>query len=292
MPFGGAYAAVVLTFRFAAAESVPSSDRATAISLVMAGGVLAGVLGPQIVVHTMQVLPRHTFAATYLASAAVALLSAGVLTGVVIPVQDATPAASSVKRDSSSLWSANTVTAILCGAVSYTVMNFLMTSAPLAMEHCGLPLAAASLGIQWHVVAMYAPGFITGPLIKRFGAAKVVLVGCCVTGMALATGMSGLATEYFWASLILLGIGWNFSFIGASSMLVESRSSADRVRTQAINDFIVFGCVMLGSLLSGGVLARYGWQRVCLLAFVPIGAATLSLGLMTRLPSRTVANSR
>jgi MFS family permease len=291
MPFGGAYAAVVLTFRFAAAESVAVEHRATALSLVMAGGVAGGLLGPQIVVHTMMALPSHAFAATYIASAMVAVLSAAILAGVAVPAPEPRQPgpARRVESTSSTRPDTRTVMAVLCGAVSYTIMNFLMTSAPLAMEHCGLSLVSASLGIQWHVVAMYAPGFVTGMLIARFSAARVVLAGFVVTGTALIVGVSGLAVGYFWTSLVLLGIGWNFSFVGASAMLVESQTSTDKVRMQAINDFVVLGCVMAGSLLSGGVLARYGWQLICLLALVPVATAALSLVAMSRVPRRTLS---
>jgi MFS family permease len=276
MPFGGAYAAVVLTFRFAAAESVPPPQRARALSLVMAGGAMAGVVGPQLLIHTRDTLPQHVFAATYLASAVVALLSALVLAGVALPpltMATRERAAGSLLR---ALRRPGIALAVTCAAVSYMLMNFLMTSAPLAMRFCGLPADAASLGLQWHVIAMYAPGLLTGRLIARFGAPRVVVAGLLLTAAALAAGVSGLGVAHFQWLLALLGVGWNFGFTGASSMLLEAGQvgeSAMQSRIQSVNDFIVFGSVTIASMLSGGLLQRYGWQQVCAMALGPVAIA-------------------
>ncbi|WP_394781459.1 MFS transporter [Undibacterium sp.] len=290
MPFGGAYAAIVLTFRFAATESVPPESRAHALSFVMAAGVLAGVVGPQLVIHTMDNIPLHQFAATYIASGIVAFISAAVLYGVSLPK----PAAKMSETGGNLLAAIRhpqVILAIACGAVSYTLMNFLMTSAPLAMKRCGLPLNSASLGLQWHVIAMYGPGFFTGKLISKFGAPKVVMLGFLLTTAAVTVGMSGLSLTHFWASLVLLGAGWNLGFIGASSMLVDVKAPVEKTRLQALNDFIIFGCVMVGSLLSGGLLARYGWQLVCFIAIFPVAVAALLLVAMIRVGKREGALS-
>lgn len=276
MPFGGAYAAIVLTFRFAATESVEPEGKARALSFVMAGGIAAGVVGPQLVIHTAHMIQNAMFAATYLASSAVALLSAFVLMGVKLP-RPVSVAQNGPRNVLGALRHPQVLLAVLCGAVSYTLMNFLMTSAPLAMQLCGLPAASASAGIQWHVIAMYAPGFVAGSLINRFGASRIVMLGFAMMAAAAVAGVTGMSVMHFWMSLIFLGVGWNFSFVGASSMLLESHTSFERTQLQAMNDFIIFGCVMLGSLLSGGLLNRYGWGVVCLLSLAPIVAAVVFL---------------
>src|SRR6185312_9602741 len=218
--FGGAYAAVVLSFRFAAADGVPAPRRPRALSLVMAGGVFAGVIGPQLVTHTMDLWPPHLFAATFLAQAAVAAVSALVLLGVRLPMPTAAEMAGGrpigvIARQP------RFVTAVICGVVSYLLMNFLMTAAPLAMRLCGLSQESANLGLQWHVIAMYAPSFFTGRLITRFGAPRVAAVGLVLIGLAALAGLLGQDISHFWGTLVLLGLGWNFGFVGASSLVLE-----------------------------------------------------------------------
>ncbi|ARP79871.1 MFS transporter [Bordetella genomosp. 8] len=288
MLFGGAYAAVVLTFRFAAADCVPAPQRARALSTVMAAGVLAGVLGPQLVTYTMYIWPPHMFAATYLAQAAVALLSAAILMGVKLPIPTAAenaagrPLGQIVRQPAF-------IVAVVCGVISYTLMNFLMTSAPLAMRLCGLPQEASNLGLQWHVIAMYGPSFFTGRLIGRFGAGRVVMAGLILTGAAAVAGLAGLTVGHFWTSLILLGLGWNFGFVGASALVLECHRPEERNKVQAFNDFLVFGTMVLGSFSSGGVLANYGWDMVCWIAFPPLVIAMMALAARRRLAMRQVA---
>ncbi|MBV9077387.1 MAG: MFS transporter, partial [Methylobacteriaceae bacterium] len=189
--FGGAYAAVVLSFRFAAADGVAPARRPRALSAVMAGGVFAGVIGAQLVTHTMNLWAPYTFAATYLAQAVVAALPALVLVGVRLPMPSAQelaggrPLAAIVRQP-------RFVAAVICGVVSYLLMNFLMASAPLAMHLCGLSQEDANLGLQWHVVAMYGPSFVTGRLIARFGAPRVVATGLGLTAIAAGIGLLGI----------------------------------------------------------------------------------------------------
>ncbi len=274
--FGGAYAAVVLSFRFAAADCVPPERRASALSFVMAGGVFAGVIGPQLVTYTMYLWMPYMFAATYLAQAAVAALSALVLIGVRLPGPTAAEAAGGrplgvIARQP------RFITAVICGVVSYLLMNFLMTSAPLAMQICGLSQESSNLGLQWHVIAMYAPSFFTGRLITRFGAPAVVLAGLVLTGASAAVGLLGVDVAHFWLTLILLGVGWNFGFVGASAMVLECHKPEEKARVQSFNDFVVFGTMAIGSFLSGGLLSAYGWNAVLWLSFVPLALALLTL---------------
>ncbi|HLJ72148.1 MAG TPA: MFS transporter [Roseiarcus sp.] len=287
MIFGGAYAAVVLTFRFAAADCVSPELRPRALSMVMAGGIFAGVIGPQLVTYTMYLWMPHVFAATFLAQACVAALSALVLLGVRLPaptaaeLADGRPLGVIARQPRFAI-------AVICGVVSYLLMNFLMTAAPLAMHLCGLSQEASNLGIQWHVIAMYAPGFFTGRLIARFGAPSVVVAGLALIGAAAAVGLLGVDVGHFWLTLILLGIGWNFGFVGASALVLECHRPEEKTRVQSLNDFAVFGTMAVGSFLSGGLLAAYGWNTVLSLSFAPLALAIFALtGLAAR--SRGVA---
>jgi predicted MFS family arabinose efflux permease len=274
--FGGAYAAVVLSFRFAAAECVPPERRARAISAVMAGGVFAGILGPQLVTHTMDIWPPYLFAATYLAQAGVAVLCSLVLLGVQLPTPKA--AETGTGRPLAEIaHQPRFVAAVMAGVISYLIMNLIMTSAPLAMRLCGLSQDAANLGLQWHVIAMYAPSFVTGRIIMRFGAPRVVIVGLIITAFSAVAGLAGISVAHFWLTLILLGLGWNFAFVGASTMVVECHRPEERTKVQGLNDFLVFGLMVLGSFASGGLLNSYGWSMVCWVAFPPLLIAAVTL---------------
>lgn len=274
--FGGAYAAVVLSFRFTAADCVPLSRRPRALSKVMAGGIVAGVIGPQLVTYTMNLWAPYTFAGTFMAQAAVATLSAAILAGVHLP-KPAAEAAAHGRPISEIACQPEFLTAAGCGVVAYLLMNFLMTSAPLAMRMCGHSQESSNLGIQWHVIAMYAPSFFTGGLITRFGAHRVVMAGLVLTGLSVVVGLLGVDIAHFWLTLILLGVGWNFGFIGASALVLECHRPEEKNRVQSFNDFIVFGTVAIGSFLSGGLLTAYGWNTVLWLSFVPLVLAILAL---------------
>ncbi|MFT3817024.1 MAG: MFS transporter [Rubrivivax sp.] len=274
--FGGSYAAVVLSFRFAAADGVAPHRRPRALSLVMAGGVAAGVVGPQLVTWTMDLWPPHLFAATFLVQAAVAVASAFVLLGVRLPMPSAAEVAGGrplalIARQP------RFVAAVIGGAVSYLLMNFLMTAAPLAMRLCGHSQASANLGLQWHVIAMYGPSFFTGHLIARFGAARVAVAGLALTGLSAAIGLGGIDVAHFWGTLVLLGLGWNFGFLGASALVLECHRPEEKTRVQSLNDFIVFGLMAIGSFSSGGLLSAYGWNAVLWVSFVPLVLALVAL---------------
>lgn len=289
--FGGAYAAVVLSFRFAAADCAPPERRARAISAVMAGGVFAGVLGPQLVTHTMYAWPPYLFAATYLAQAGVAVVCAAVLMGVRLPTPKGSES-SSGRSLAEIARQPRFVSAVTAGAISYLLMNFLMTSAPLAMRLCGLSQDDANLGLQWHVIAMYAPSFVTGRIIARFGAPRVVLAGLFLIACSAVAGLSGLSVGHFWLTLILLGLGWNFGFVGASAMVVECHRPEERTRVQSLNDFLVFGLMVIGSFASGGLLNSYGWQVVCWVSLPPLAIAAVTLWATGAGRMQTASQSR
>jgi predicted MFS family arabinose efflux permease len=248
------------------------------VSWVMAGGVFAGVLGPQLVQWTMDIWPPYLFACSFVAQAVVAVVAMVVLSGVDAPK----PPPSDLHGGRPLFMIARQprfIAAALCGVISYPMMNLVMTSAPLAMKMCGLTVSDSNFGIQWHIVAMYGPSFFTGSLIARFGAPKIVALGLALEAVAAGIGLSGITAMHFWATLIVLGVGWNFSFVGASALVLETHRPQERNKVQAFNDFLVFGTMALGSFSSGQLLAHYGWSAVNLVVFPPVlfGLAVLML---------------
>lgn len=275
---GGLYAAVAMSYRFAAADGASVAYRPKAISWVMAGGVFAGVLGPQLVQWTVNIWPQYLFAASFIAQAIIALIAMAILFGVDAP----RPAAADLTAGRPLKEIARQprfIAAALCGMITYTIMNFMMTSAPLAMKFCGLTLSDSNFGIQWHVVAMYGPSFFTGALITRFGAPRVVAAGLALEAVAACIGLSGITAMHFWVALIVVGLGWNFGFVGASALVLETHLPQERNKVQAFNDFLVFGMMAIGSFSSGHLLASYGWSTVNMVVFPPIALALIVLGL-------------
>ncbi len=267
--FGGLYGAVAQSYRFAAADGASVTYRPKAVSWVMAGGVFAGVLGPQLVQWTMDVWPPYLFAFSFTAQALVALIAMALLSTVDAPK----PAAADLHGGRPLAEIARQprfIAAAICGVVSYSMMNLVMTSAPLAMKLCGLPLSDSNFGLQWHIVAMYGPSFFTGSLIARFGAPRIVAVGLALEALAATIGMSGITTMHFWSGLVILGVGWNFGFIGASALVLETHRPQERNKVQAFNDFLVFGLMAVGSFSSGQLLANFGWSTVNAVVFPPV----------------------
>jgi MFS family permease len=275
---GGLYGAVAQSYRFAAADGTSAAFRPKAVSWVMAGGVFAGVLGPQLVQWTMDIWSPYLFAFSFVAQALVALIAMAVLVGVDAPK----PASADLHLGRPLLQIVRQprfIAAAICGIVSYPIMNLVMTSAPLAMKICGLSVTDSNLGIQWHIVAMYGPSFFTGSLIARFGAPKIVATGLLLEAGAATIGLSGITALHFWMTLIVLGIGWNLGFVGASTLVLETHRSQERNKVQAFNDFLVFGMMAIGSFWSGHLLANYGWSAVNMVVYPPVllGLAVLTL---------------
>ena len=210
--------------------------------------------------------------ASYLAQAVVALLAMAVLSGVDLPRPQRADLArgrplSEIARQP------RFIVAVVCGVVTYSLMNLVMTSAPLAMKLCGLPLTASNNALQWHIVAMFAPSFFTGSLITRFGAPRVVATGLLLLCAAAAVGISGITGAHFVVGLVLLGLGWNFGFVGASALVLESHRPEERHKVQSFNDLLVFGTMALGSFSSGYLLVALGWSWVNWVVFPPVALA-------------------
>lgn len=261
----GCYASYVQNYRFAAADGANDEFRPKATSWVLAGGLFGAVIASQTIIWTSDLTPLHPFMASFFSQA--------VLAACVIPLVLLLRAQSlgSTHRDTGPYQGRplrviarqpRFIVAVLAGVASYGLMNFMMTASPLAMIGCGHSIADSTLGIQWHILAMFGPSFITGNLIKRFGQIPITMLGVLLTGAASAVALTGLSVNHFWLSLILLGIGWNFGFIGATNMVISCYRPEERGRVQALNDFIVFGCVALSSFSSGQVLANYGWDAI------------------------------
>ena len=266
---GGVYAAAHQSYRFAAADTASEAYRPKVVSWVLAGGIFAALIGPQLVIVTKDMLSPHLFAASYLGQSACAVLAAIVLQFVKVPpvaakrVASARPLAEIVRAP-------RFIVAVACGMASYAMMNMVMTSAPLAMVGCGHSVTDATLGIQWHVLAMYAPSFVTGSLIVRFGVERITGIGFGLIGLTAVVGIAGVSVAHFWGALVLLGLGWNLSFIGATTMITQCHRPDERNKAQAFNDFLIFGSMALSSFSSGQLLEHLGWTAINAVIFPTI----------------------
>lgn len=270
----GIYMSAQGFYRFAAADTASDDFRPKAISYVMAGGLASAIIGPQLVKVTSQsmIIP---FMGTYLAVVAVNLLGALLFFFLDIPRP---PVPSEDAPKGRTRWELITtpriLVAVICAMVSYALMNLVMTSTPLAVVGCGFDEGNAADIVTGHVLAMYLPSFFTGHMIARFGVEKVVGIGLVILAAAGAVALQGVALENFFIALILLGVGWNFGFIGATTMLAGAHEPHERGRMQGLNDLLVFGGVTLASLSSGGLMncsggdAQTGWMSVNL-AMIP-----------------------
>jgi predicted MFS family arabinose efflux permease len=275
--FSGLYASAHQSYRFAAADTASEAFRPKAISWVLFGGVVAGVVGAQLVIATQDLWPPYLFAATYIGQAALALISAGVLMFLNIPKPPARSAAGDGRPLSEIAKQQRFVVAVACGVATYSMMNLVMTSAPLAMVMCNHSVTDATLGLQWHVLGMYAPSFATGALISRFGLERITGAGLALIIVSAVIGIAGISLWHFWIALALLGVGWNFAFIGATTMVTHCHRPNERNKVQAFNDFLVFGSMAIGSFSSGALLVSFGWSMVNGVVFPVVLAATALL---------------
>ncbi|MGR3636481.1 MAG: MFS transporter [Shimia sp.] len=264
----GVYMSAQGFYRFAASDTASDDFRPKAISYVMAGGLLSAIIGPQLVKVTSDsmVVP---FLGAYLTVIAINVIGSALFFFIDIPKPEA-PAEDAPKGRSR--WELITTpriaVAVICAMVAYALMNLVMTSTPLAVVGCGFEQNDAANVVMAHVLAMFAPSFFTGHLIARFGVEKIVGAGILILGAAGVVALQGVELENFFVALILLGLGWNFGFIGATTMLAGAHSVEERGRMQGMNDLIVFGGVTVASLASGGLMncsggnAVTGWTSV------------------------------
>ncbi|MEM9277686.1 MAG: MFS transporter [Pseudomonadota bacterium] len=253
----------VQQYRFAAADRGTPDFKPKAISIIMAGGIAAAVIGPQLVIYAGDLAAPVPFAGAFYAATILFVLSFISLSFLNPSNLGSTAQADTegnVRPLSEIMLQPRFVIAALCGTSTYALMSFVMTGAPLAMVHHGHSVEHATLGIQWHVMAMFGPSLITGTLIARFGKETIVFTGLIILVACGVVALSGLELMHFWGSLILLGLGWNFGFIGSTAMITDTYRPEEKNKAQGANDFIVFGSVALASLMSGQTLNAYGWD--------------------------------
>ncbi|TDH39475.1 MFS transporter [Pseudohoeflea suaedae] len=288
----GMGAAFTQQYRFAAADGAPTSFKASAISWVLAGGVFAAIIGPQTVIYTREFFAPVSFAGSFLAILPLAALSILILTFLKIPQDTVAGDEDHDDRPARPLLAVITqrrfITAMICGIGTYALMSFMMTGAPLAMVGCGFSPNLATLGIQWHVMAMFAPSFITGRLIRRFGRDVITGVGLLILLGCAIVAHAGIELWNFWLALILLGVGWNFGFIGATAMVTSTYHASERNAVQGFHDVTLFGCVALSSLMSGKVLNAWGWETLSM-TFWPVALFCLSVLGLQMLSDRRAA---
>ena len=263
----GIYQAFAAYYRFAAADVASDGFKAKAISWVLAGGVAAAFVGPQLVIWTRSALAPVMFAGVYVSSAVLALVAFFLLSFVQIPLPQKATSTRPERPLGTIMRQPLFVVAVVCGMVSYAIMNLVMTATPLAMVDHNLTVDDAAFVIQWHVVAMFAPSFFTGSIINRFGVVRVILTGLILLAVSGAISLSGTAFAHFGLALVALGLGWNFSFIGATTLVTATYRPHEQAKVQAANDFMVFGLVAFASLSSGILLQLFGWSMVNIALF-------------------------
>jgi MFS family permease len=279
MAMGGLAGAFVQQYRFAAADAGSTEERARAISWVLAGGVVAAVIGPQTVIHTHDLLDPIPFAGSFLAMSALAAL--GLVALLFLRGEARFPPAVHAEGSGGRPFSEiarqpRFIVAVVCGMGSYALMSLMMTAAPLAMVQCGLGEDNAALGIQWHVLAMFGPSFFTGHVIARFGKEWIIAVGMSLLAICAAIALSGIALLNFWVAMVLLGVGWNLAFIGATTMLTETYRPEEKGKVQGVNDSLVFAAVAVASFSSGQLLSSVGWDWLNY-GFFPVIALCLAM---------------
>ena len=281
----GYYSANGQLYRFAAAELAPPSFREKAVSLVLAGGLIGAVIGPNLANYTREAMGAP-FLGSYLALAVVALVSMAVMAGIQFPPEPAKKAGAAGGRPLAEIMRQPVfIVSTLAAALSYGVMNLLMAATPLAMDVCGMPFSDAALVLEWHVIGMFAPGFVTGHLIKRFGVLQIMGVGVALNFACIAVALSGQDLHQFLIGLFLLGVGWNFLFTGATTLAMEAYRPEEKDKAQAAINFAVFAVMALTSFASGALVTTQGWTLLNVGSLLPVvltAAALVWLALQRR----------
>lgn len=288
----GIYMSAQGFYRFAATDVASEDLRPKAISWVMAGGLLSAIIGPQLVVFFGDALAPVPFAGGYVAIVVLNIIGAGLFLFLDAPRPAPRKVGDSTGRPLMEILKQPRVyTAIICAMVSYALMNLMMTSTPLAVVGCGFTTDDAAHVVQFHVLAMFAPSFFTGNLIARYGAEKIIAIGLFLLLGAGIVALNGVELNQFFIALVLLGLGWNFGFIGATAMLTSAHAPEERAKVQGINDFLVFGMVAVASFASGGLMngigaddVLLGWSAVnyAMVPFLVLAGAVLITYVMRR----------
>lgn len=272
----GAGNAIAMQYRFAAAEAAPKEFRSRAISYTMLGGLASAFIGPNLASFARDWFDTVPFLGTFVALIGLQFLLVIAIGQLRLPDMRGRKHPEPARPLKTVMGQPAVIVAIIAGALGYAIMSFVMTATPLAILDCNYAFGDAAFIIQWHVVGMYAPGFFTGNLIKRFGALKVIQAGAILNFICLGVGLSGQdLMGNFWVSLVLLGVGWNFMFVGATTFLTENYRPSEQARVQAINEFCVFGTVAIASLSAGTIYAGSGWVTLLYSAALPLGLVLL-----------------
>lgn len=282
----GVYNAVTLYYRFAAADIATPSSRNQAVSMVLAGGVLAAVAGPQLATLSKDWFAPIAFAGSYAALAVLPLV--GILLVSLVRIPPAPPSGDCARPLKEIVRQPEFLVALIAGTVGYAAMSLVMTATPLAMTDCALPFSDAAFVIQWHILGMFVPSFFTGRIVDRFGVANVMLAGVVLMCLCVAVNLSGTDLVNFWVALVLLGVGWNFLYIGSTLLLTRLYSPGERAKAQGLNEFVVFGTVALASASSGALQHLVGWQAVNWAVIPPLlvaGAAVMALKMRRPIPA-------
>ncbi|HEY6862857.1 MAG TPA: MFS transporter [Burkholderiales bacterium] len=266
----GVYNAFAQYYRFAAADSASPEFRPKAISLVLAGGLVGGIIGPETSKLTVGLLPT-LYLGGYLALIGFLALVIALLQLLEIPPVQESAAAEPARPLSAIMAQPQFVVAVVAAALGYGTMNLLMTASPLAMAVCGHPYGAAATVIGWHVIGMFGPSLFTGNLIRRFGVAAVMFAGVALQFVAIGIALSGISVPHFWFALVTLGVGWNFLYIGGTTLIAGAARPSERAKTQGVNDLIIFVVLGTSSFSSGLLLETNGWRTLNLLA-APVAA--------------------
>lgn len=277
----GYYNANANLYRFAAAELVDASFREKAVSLVMAGGLLGAVLGPNLAAQTRALTPVP-FVGAYLALAVVALLSMAVLSFIAFPPVPVKKRSSQGRPLREIMRQPVFMVAAATGALGYGVMNLLMAATPLAMQQCSLPFGDVALVLEWHVIGMFAPGFVTGHLIKRFGVLPIMGIGVLLNAACISIALSGVDLQQFLVALFLLGVGWNFLFTGSTALSLQTYTLEEKDRAQGALNFFVFATTAVTSFASGVLVTTQGWQLLNLGSLVPVMATGAAIVWLMR----------
>jgi MFS family permease len=272
----GTYNAFGQYYRFAAADAADADYRPTAISLVLAGGLVGGILGPTTSRFTIDLLGPK-FLGAYLALIVFALLAMALISRIEFAEPSAEEKAASGRPMREIAAQPEFIVAVLAGAIGYGVMNFLMTSTPIAMGVCGHPYGDAAFVISSHVIAMFAPSLFTGRLIRAFGVLPLMFAGALLNLAAIAVALSGIGVAHFWVSLVALGLGWNFLYVGGTTLLTGTYRPEERAKAQGANELAVFCMMAVSSFTSGMIVTNAGWEKVNLAALPLVAAVALAI---------------
>lgn len=286
----GVYGAFGLYYRFAAADSASTEFKAKAISLVLAGGLVGGLVGPALSRWTRD-LAQPEFLASYASLMVFSLISMAILSRLQIPQAKEDEARAPPRALGNIMAQPTFIVAVTLSAIGFGVMSLLMTATPLAMGLRGHPYSSAATVISWHVIAMFAPSLVTGSLIKRFGLLSVILAGVAIMFVRVPIALSGTTVTHFWLALVLLGVGWNFMYVGGTTLLTGAYSRGEKAKVQGMHDFLVFGVTIISSFSSGLLLKSNGWQMLNYVVIPFLAIAGLACWWMMRRTRRTIATA-